>query len=94
MTYITITGLHVDNLPLRISSPQYTFALSWDLLVWIPGRDSIHCSFTNFITTAELSGPLYIHSDIYHAQVTEYSLQTILHNCSPCVLFSLLRTSS
>ena len=75
--YIFTAGLHVDHLPLRIS-PQFTFALSWELLAWIPGRDGILCSFTNFITNAELSGPLYISPDIYHTQITEYLLDTIL----------------
>ena len=77
MTYITIAGLYVDHLPLRIS-PQYTFALSWELLAWIPGMDGILSSFSNFITNAELSGPLYISPDIYHTQITEYLLETIL----------------
>ena len=35
------------------------------------------CSFTNFITTPELSGPLYISPDIYHTQITEYLLEKI-----------------
>ena len=55
---------------------QYSIVLSSDLLAWIPVEGRIPCSFTNFITTPELSGPLYISPDIYHTQVTEYSLQT------------------
>ena len=31
-------------------------------------------SFTNFITTPELSGPFYISPDIYHTQIAVYSL--------------------
>ena len=93
MTYITIAGLYVNHLPLRLYR-QYTFALSWDLLAWIPGDDKIPWSFTNFITTAELSGPLYISPDIYHTQVTEYLLETILQRYDPeWALFSLHRKS-
>ena len=33
-------------------------------------------SFTNFITNQELSGPFYISPDIFHTQITEYSLLT------------------
>ena len=54
--------------------PQYEIVLSWELLSWILVEGRIPCSFTNFITTPELSGPLYISSDIYHAQITEYLL--------------------
>ena len=60
--------------------------LSWDLLASISLKGSkIPCSFTNFITIPELSGPLYISPDIFHAQITEYLLWA---------LFSLHRTSS
>jgi len=58
-------------------TPQYKVVLSWDLLDCITIEDKIPCSFTNFITTPELSGPLYIRPGIYHSQITEYSLQTI-----------------
>ena len=75
MTYITVTGLDIPSLLIRISSPQHTLALSWDFLAWIPGEDKILRSFTNFITTAELSGPFYISPDIYHTQITEYLLE-------------------
>ena len=57
--------------------PQYRISLSWDLLDWITVEGKILCSFTDFITTRELSGPLYISPNIYHTQVTEYSLQQI-----------------
>ena len=64
---------------------QYTVVLSWDLLAWISvdSRVGIPLSFTNFITTPELSGPLFISQDIYHTQITEYSLETIYRtgNC-------------
>ena len=58
-------------------TPQYSIVLSWDLLAWISVEGRIPSSFTNFITTPELSGPLYISPGIYHTQITEYSLETI-----------------
>ena len=85
MTYITMGGLLGRNWHLRVSavSPDYRIVLPWDLLAWLSAvEDRILCSFTDFITTPELSGPLYISPDIYHTQITEYSLETIyLHNC-------------
>ena len=57
-------------------TPQY-IVLSWDLLAWMSMEERIPCSFTNFITTPEFSGPLYISPDIYHTQITEYSLLTV-----------------
>ena len=65
---------HVQNAPW---TPQYSIVLSWDLLVWISVEYRVPCSFTNFITTPELSGLLYISPDTYHTQITEYSLETI-----------------
>ena len=47
------------------------------LLAWIAVEDRIPCTFTNFIATPELSGPFYISPDIYHTQITEYSLEKI-----------------
>ena len=83
MMYITMGGLRVDSdyydQASAISSswtPQYS-VLSWDLLAWISTMDTIPYSFTNFITTQELSGPFFISPDIYHTQITEYSLETI-----------------
>ena len=79
MTIITIGGLYpiqLDPTPFS-STSQYSIVLSWDLLAWISVEGRIPCSFTNFITTPELSGPLYISPDDYHTQVTEYSLQQI-----------------
>ena len=64
----------------RISwSPQCTsrIVLSWNLLDFITMEGEIPCSFTNFITSLELSGPLCISPVIYHTQITEYSLHTI-----------------
>ena len=58
-------------------SSQYSIVLPWDLLSWISVEERIPCSFTSFITTPELSGPLYISPDIYHTQITEYILEEI-----------------
>ena len=94
MTYITIAGLdHVQASTLSCT-PQYRIALSWELLAWIPGGDRLVLSFTNFIATPELSGPFYIGADIYHTQITEYSLGTILRNISKWAIFALRRKSS
>jgi len=79
MTIITMPGLYhvqLERIPL-LPIPQYRIVLSWDLLAWLSFESRIPYSFTNFITTPELSGPLYISPDIYHTQITEYSLQTI-----------------
>jgi hypothetical protein len=72
----------LDHVQLEVSALSWTsqcrIVLSWDLLDWITtmaGR--IPCSFTNFITTPELSGHLYISPDIYHTQITEYLLEKI-----------------
>ena len=94
MTCVTIAGLDVPCLPVRISSPQDMFALSWHLLAWLPRGDGILCSFTNFITIPELSGPLYISPDIYHTQITEYLLEVILQHYGPkWALFFFLSAS-
>ena len=88
MTYITIGGL--DNIQVRNLSwtPQYRIAVSWNLLAWISRKNKIPCSFTDFITAPELSGPLHISSNIYHTQITEYSLETIFqHNYSQWAFF-------
>jgi hypothetical protein len=79
MTYITMgpAGIRLDpNQAIAFSwtPPRYRIALSWDLLTWISAAGGIPCSFTNFITVPELSGPLYISPDIYHTQITEYLL--------------------
>ena len=85
MTYITVRGL--DQVPVGAfsSTMHYKLVLSRDLLDWITVEDGIPCSFTNFITSPELSGPLYIRPDIYHTQITEYFLLVSF--------FSLNRTS-
>ena len=77
MTYITVRGLDQDPVGAFSRTLQYRIVLSWDLLDWITMAGRIPCSFTNFITTPELSGPLYIDPYIYHTQITEYLLQTI-----------------
>ena len=83
MLYITIDGLDDIQVSTFSWTPTYRIALSWDLLAWILSMDSIFPSFTNFITTPELSGPFYISSNIYHTQITEYSLETFfLHHYS------------
>ena len=85
MTYITIDGRSSFKDIQRGDSswtPRHRIALSWDLIMWF--TEEIPRSFVKFITTPELSGPeFYIRSDIYHTQITEYSLETILHYYSP-----------
>jgi hypothetical protein len=70
--YITMGGL----VPW---TPKFTtrIVLSWLLLAWMSMEGRIPSSFTNFITTPEFSGPLHISPDMYHTQITEYSLHTI-----------------
>jgi hypothetical protein len=82
MSYITIAGLDHDQVSNFSGTPQHTIVLSWELLAWISRMDEIPCSFTNFITTQELSGPFYISTDIYHTQITEYSLTIFLRSYS------------
>ena len=79
MSYITIGGLNDIQASTTgtSSTPQHRIALSWDLLAWLSWKHRIPRSFTDFITTPELSGPLYIISNEYHTQITEYSLETI-----------------
>ena len=76
MTYITMCTGGIHNLQASAFSwpPQYRIILSWDLLAWISEEGRIPSSFTDFITTPELSGPLYISSEIYHTQITQYFL--------------------
>ena len=88
MTYITIDGRRpFKDIRLGDSSwtPRYRTALSWDLLALF--SKGIPRSLAEFITTPEISGPeFYIPSDIYHTQITEYSLyslETIQHDYSP-----------
>ena len=77
MAIISMRGLDHIQVSAFTWTPQYRIVLSWDFLAWILAEDRIFCSFTNFITTPELSGPLYITPGIYHTQITEYSLATI-----------------
>ena len=76
MVYITMGPARLQDVKARAFSwsPQYKIVLSWELLPLILVEGRIPCSFTNFITTPELSGPLYIRSDIYDTQITEYLL--------------------
>jgi hypothetical protein len=70
----------IRELDLQVSAfSQYRMQvlLSSNLLPWLLVEGRIPYSFFNFITTPELSGPLYISPDIYHTQITEYSLQKI-----------------
>ena len=53
---------------------RYRIVLSCALLNWITMEGRIPFSFSNFITTQELSGPFYISPDNYHTQIAEYSL--------------------
>ena len=82
ITYITFVGRRpFKDIRLGDSSwtPRYRTALSWELIMWF--KEEIPHSFVEFITTPELSGSeFYIRSDIYHTQITEYSLETILHH--------------
>ena len=101
MMYITLCGPDHTSAILctpQYNTPQYTdkTVLSWDLLSWIPVKDSrIPLSFTNFITTPELSGVLYISPDNYHTQITEYSLESIyIRNYSRWALSFLHQKSS
>ena len=79
MTYITMGGLDPDVVSAFSSSwtPHYKIVLSWALLDCLTMEGRILSSFTNFITTPELSGPLYISPDIYHTQIMEYLLEKI-----------------
>ena len=79
MTYITMGGLGLNQIQVSAYSwtAQYRIVLSRDLLNWISVNYRVPRSFTHFITTPELSGPLHISPDIYHTQITEYSLHTI-----------------
>ena len=70
---ITVDG--IDYRPFSWT-PPYRIVLSCELLTWMTMDGRIPFSLTNFVTTQELSGPFYISPDIYHTQITEYSLQT------------------
>ena len=78
MMYITIRGLGQARSSTFSCVPQNKIELSWHLLSWISVKGRIPCSFTNFITTSELSGPLYISPDIYHTQIRTFSGENCL----------------
>ena len=75
MSCITLVGLARS----RVSAwtPQHEIVLSRDLLGCITVEGRIPYSFTNFITTPEISGPFHISPDIYDTQITEYFLDQI-----------------
>ena len=70
---ITIDEFDYRDCP---GTPWYSIVPSSALLHRMTMEGRIPFSFTNFITTQELSGPFYICPDIYHTQITEYSLLT------------------
>ena len=72
---ITIDGFDYVLYPFSWT-PRYRIVLSFKLLKLMTMEGRIPFSFTNFITTKELSGPFYISPDIYHTQITEYLLST------------------
>jgi len=67
--------------PRHMSRYQQTLhygKLSSELLVWASVEGKILSSFTDFITTPEISGALYISPDIYHTKITEFSRFSLL----------------
>ena len=78
MKIITMHGLDHKSENTQIIGVQERIVLSWDLLAWISVEGKIFSSFPNFITTPDLSGPLYISPGIYHSQITEYSLEKMI----------------
>ena len=77
MRYITIHELDDVEFNAFYWNPQHRIVLSSKFLAWISVEDRIPCSFTSFITSPELSGPLYISPYDYHTQIAEYSLLSI-----------------
>ena len=77
LTYITMGGLDHSQVSAFPWTPHYAgrIILSWELLGWITMEGRVPCSFTNFITTPDLSGPLHISPGIYHTQITEFLLE-------------------
>jgi hypothetical protein len=77
IAYITIGPGRLDRVQVIASSSttQYKIVLSRPLLAWISMEGVIPFSFSNFITTSELSGPLYISPDNFHTQITEHFLE-------------------
>ena len=70
---ITIDGF--DHYSSFYWTPRYKIVLSCALLTWMTMDGRIPFSFTNY-TTQELSSPFDISPDIFHTQITEYSLLT------------------
>jgi len=72
--------------------PQYGITFCLSLLNWVvtSGGGGVPYLFTSFITTPELSGPLYMSPDIYHSQITEYLLWKAYHRSSVYTLSVLL----
>ena len=86
--YITIDGIASYPRFTWPRSPQYKILLSYELLTWMTMDGRIPFSLTNFITTQELSRRFYVSPDIFHTQITEYSLLTL----NECALFSFPST--
>jgi hypothetical protein len=63
--YVTLGKLDHNHQVSVISSTQYKIVLSRDLIGWITTEGRSPRSFTNFITTPELSGPFHISPDIF-----------------------------
>ena len=64
--------------PIRKTLPHWpVIQLSWELLSFVSVEGRILPSFTDFITAREISGYLYISPDVYHTQITEFSLETL-----------------
>ena len=77
MAYISMSGIDHVQVSAFSPTPQYRIVLSWDLITWMSVEGRVPGSFTNFITTPELAGPLHISADIYHTQITECFLEKI-----------------
>ena len=73
---ITVDGFNCRYISWPRRTQPYRIVLSCELLTWITMDGRIPSSLTDFITTQELSGPFYVSPDIYHTQITEYSLMT------------------
>ena len=76
--YMTIDGF--DDIVFRNFpwAPRCRIVISRPFLDWMTMEGRIPFSFTNFIRTQDLAtcDPFYISPDIYHTQITEYSLLT------------------
>jgi hypothetical protein len=80
VTLVELTS-EFNHDPIRKNLPHWpVIQLSWELLCFVSVEGGILSSFTDFITTPEIPGPFYISPDVYHTQITEYSLET-LYQC-------------